>query len=186
MYAFRKAHLRLPRTSDGQARAVRRIGRKHLHRGDLIFFHHGGNVYHAAIYLKQPQRPPHHPARAVLGHPGPSREDLDQLLVRRHPASQADPGSPASLIDSSAGRSDHSWLTPDRMRSGVSHETPVRISETRPDDLPDASNRPPLSHTYSMSFGRLSIRTSSPRSRLIGLAAVPGRSLAGADRVRRR
>jgi cell wall-associated NlpC family hydrolase len=51
MFAYKKAHLRLPRTSDGQARAVRRIGKKHMKRGDLIFFHSGGNVYHAAIYL---------------------------------------------------------------------------------------------------------------------------------------
>lgn len=51
MYAYKKAHLRLPRTSDGQARAVRRIGKKHMKRGDLVFFHNGGNVYHAAIYL---------------------------------------------------------------------------------------------------------------------------------------
>ena len=51
MYAFKKAHLSLPRSSDGQAAAVRHIPRKHMRRGDLVFFHHGGNVYHAAIYL---------------------------------------------------------------------------------------------------------------------------------------
>jgi len=51
MYAFKKAHLSLPRSSDGQAAAVRHISRKHMRRGDLVFFHHGGNVYHAAIYL---------------------------------------------------------------------------------------------------------------------------------------
>jgi cell wall-associated NlpC family hydrolase len=66
MYAFKKADLTLPRTSDGQARALRHIPRRHLERGDLIFFHHGGNVYHAAIYLKK-----RHGHRIILHAPYP-------------------------------------------------------------------------------------------------------------------
>lgn len=51
MYAFGKAGVSLPRTSDAQGAAVRRIAKKNLRRGDLMFFASGGNVYHAAIFL---------------------------------------------------------------------------------------------------------------------------------------
>jgi len=51
MYAYGKAGFKLARSSDGQARQLRHIGRKKLERGDFVFFHNGGNVYHAAIYL---------------------------------------------------------------------------------------------------------------------------------------
>lgn len=49
-YAYGKAGIRLPRTSDAQARHARPVSRKNLRRGDLIFFHSGGNVYHVGIY----------------------------------------------------------------------------------------------------------------------------------------
>ncbi|UPK76227.1 C40 family peptidase [Nocardioidaceae bacterium SCSIO 66511] len=49
-FAFRKAGIKLPRTSDAQARHARSISRKKLRRGDLVFFHSGGNVYHVGIY----------------------------------------------------------------------------------------------------------------------------------------
>jgi len=51
MYSFGKAGISLPRSSDAQATAVRRISKKNLRRGDLMFFHSGGNVYHEAIFL---------------------------------------------------------------------------------------------------------------------------------------
>src|SRR5215468_7232405 len=41
MFSYDKAGLHLPRTSDGQARAVRHIPKKNLHRGDFIFFTSG-------------------------------------------------------------------------------------------------------------------------------------------------
>lgn len=49
-YAYGKAGIRLPRTSDAQARHARSLKRKNLRRGDLVFFHSGGNVYHVGIY----------------------------------------------------------------------------------------------------------------------------------------
>ncbi|MBA3265037.1 MAG: C40 family peptidase [Nocardioidaceae bacterium] len=51
MYSFGKAGIKLPRSSDAQATAVRRIAKKNMRRGDLMFFHSGGNVYHEAIFL---------------------------------------------------------------------------------------------------------------------------------------
>ena len=51
MYSFGKAGIYLPRSSDAQARYARRIPKANLRRGDLIFFHSGGSVYHVAIYL---------------------------------------------------------------------------------------------------------------------------------------
>lgn len=49
-YAFGKAGIGLPRTSDAQASKARNISRKKMRRGDLVFFHSGGNVYHVGIY----------------------------------------------------------------------------------------------------------------------------------------
>ncbi len=51
MYSFGKAGLSLPRSSDAQAEAVRRIAKKNMRRGDLMFFHSGGDIYHVAIFL---------------------------------------------------------------------------------------------------------------------------------------
>lgn len=47
-WVYGKVGKRLPRTSDAQAGAVRRV--RHPRRGDLVFFHNGGNVYHVGIY----------------------------------------------------------------------------------------------------------------------------------------
>ncbi|HWJ11187.1 MAG TPA: NlpC/P60 family protein [Nocardioides sp.] len=47
-WVYRKVGKRLPRTSDAQAGAVRRVRKPR--RGDLVFFHNGGNVYHVGIY----------------------------------------------------------------------------------------------------------------------------------------
>ncbi|MDN5894826.1 MAG: C40 family peptidase, partial [Nocardioides sp.] len=41
----------MPRTSSAQARHARKIKRRNLHRGDLMFFHGRGGVYHVAIFL---------------------------------------------------------------------------------------------------------------------------------------
>ena len=51
-YSYRKAGLKLPRTSSAQAKHAHRIRKKNLRRGDLMFFHDGGGVYHAAMFLK--------------------------------------------------------------------------------------------------------------------------------------
>ncbi|MFC5729109.1 MULTISPECIES: C40 family peptidase [Nocardioides] len=47
-WVFRRVGKRLPRTSDAQAGAVRHV--RHPRRGDLVFFHNGGDVYHVGIY----------------------------------------------------------------------------------------------------------------------------------------
>jgi len=52
-YSFRKAGFtRIPRSSDAQAGFARPIRKANMRRGDLMFFHNGGNVYHAAIFLR--------------------------------------------------------------------------------------------------------------------------------------
>jgi len=51
MYSFGRAGIRLPRTSDGQARAVRRIPRHRMHQGDFMYFARGGDVYHMGIFV---------------------------------------------------------------------------------------------------------------------------------------
>ena len=50
-YSFRKAGLSVPRTSSAQYSRTKHIAKKSLRRGDLMFFHNGGRVYHAAIFL---------------------------------------------------------------------------------------------------------------------------------------
>ncbi|WP_395692971.1 C40 family peptidase [Nocardioides sp.] len=50
-YAFRHAGFRhVPRTSSAQAHFAHHISRSHMKRGDLMFFHDGGGVYHVGIY----------------------------------------------------------------------------------------------------------------------------------------
>jgi cell wall-associated NlpC family hydrolase len=50
-YSYRKAGFtNVPRTSDQQARFADRIKRKNMRRGDLMFFHSGGDVYHVAVF----------------------------------------------------------------------------------------------------------------------------------------
>lgn len=47
-WAYKKAGKRLPRTSSAQAAATKRV--KKPRRGDLVFFHNGGRVYHVGLY----------------------------------------------------------------------------------------------------------------------------------------
>jgi probable lipoprotein NlpC len=47
---FRRIGIRLPRTSDEQARAGSHIDRDDLRAGDLVFFGKGSNVTHVGIY----------------------------------------------------------------------------------------------------------------------------------------
>ncbi|MGH3359441.1 MAG: C40 family peptidase, partial [Nocardioidaceae bacterium] len=49
-YAYAKAGISLPRTSGAQAAKARNVSRKNMRRGDLVFFHSGGDVYHVGIY----------------------------------------------------------------------------------------------------------------------------------------
>ena len=51
-YSYRRAGFDVPRTSGAQAGFVRRIGKKAMRPGDLMFFYGSGGVYHAAIFLK--------------------------------------------------------------------------------------------------------------------------------------
>jgi cell wall-associated NlpC family hydrolase len=52
MFSYGRAGLSIPRTADGQYRALRHIPHRSMHRGDLMYFHDGsGYVYHAAIFL---------------------------------------------------------------------------------------------------------------------------------------
>jgi cell wall-associated NlpC family hydrolase len=74
-FAYGKAGFSLPRSSDDQARSVRRIPKKKLRRGDFVFFHHrGGGVYHVAIFLGR-----HHGRRFILHAP------YSGTVVRRDP-----------------------------------------------------------------------------------------------------
>lgn len=52
-YSFRRAGITIPRTSSAQAQYTRRIYKRNLRRGDLMFFHNGGRVYHVAMFLKR-------------------------------------------------------------------------------------------------------------------------------------
>ena len=50
-YAYGRAGIRLPRTSDQQAAAVRRLKkRRNIKRGDFMFFAQGGDVYHMGLF----------------------------------------------------------------------------------------------------------------------------------------
>jgi cell wall-associated NlpC family hydrolase len=52
-YSYQRAGFRhMPRTSRAQFTWVRRIHRMHMKRGDLMFFHRHGRVYHVAIFLR--------------------------------------------------------------------------------------------------------------------------------------
>lgn len=50
-YSAKKAGMKVPRTSDSQAGKLRKVSKRNMKRGDLIYFHKGGDVYHAGIYL---------------------------------------------------------------------------------------------------------------------------------------
>lgn len=50
-YAYQKAGVRLPRTSDQQANYARRLKHKNnIRAGDFMFFADGGDVYHMGIF----------------------------------------------------------------------------------------------------------------------------------------
>ena len=49
-YSFRKAGVRIPRTSSAQRGATRRIPASAARPGDLVFFHSGGSIYHVGFY----------------------------------------------------------------------------------------------------------------------------------------
>lgn len=49
-FVYRKAGRRIPRTSRQQAGASRRVRFRQRRRGDLVFFHNRGRVYHVGIY----------------------------------------------------------------------------------------------------------------------------------------
>jgi cell wall-associated NlpC family hydrolase len=51
-YAYSRAGFDVPRTSRAQAGHARRIAKKDMRAGDLMFFHGSGGVYHAAIFLR--------------------------------------------------------------------------------------------------------------------------------------
>lgn len=67
-FAFGKAGLSLPRSSDAQGRFVRRIPKSHIRRGDFVFFYGGSGVYHVALYLGH-----HHGNRYILHAPYPGK-----------------------------------------------------------------------------------------------------------------
>jgi cell wall-associated NlpC family hydrolase len=67
-YAFRHAGFKLPRTSDAQYDRVRHIRKRNVRRGDLVFFHSGGDIYHVGIYMKRK-----HGDRIILHSPRPGR-----------------------------------------------------------------------------------------------------------------
>jgi cell wall-associated NlpC family hydrolase len=50
-YSFKRAGLAIPRTAAAQAKRAHRISKSRLRRGDLMFFTHGGHVYHAAMFI---------------------------------------------------------------------------------------------------------------------------------------
>lgn len=50
-FSYRKAGFKMPRTSKAQYRHVRKIKKKNLRRGDFVFFHNSGGVYHVAIFV---------------------------------------------------------------------------------------------------------------------------------------
>ena len=50
-FSYRKAGLtNVPRTSGQQARFTRRIAKRNMRRGDLMFFYNSGGVYHVAVF----------------------------------------------------------------------------------------------------------------------------------------
>ena len=68
-FSYGRAGLQLPRTSGEQARYARRIKRRQMRPGDLIFFHtRRGRVYHVAIFTGWTR---HHRHRRMVHAPSP-------------------------------------------------------------------------------------------------------------------
>lgn len=51
-YSYRRAGFKVPRSSSGQAGHARRIAKKRMRPGDLMFFSGRGGVYHSAVFLR--------------------------------------------------------------------------------------------------------------------------------------
>ncbi|MDQ1012253.1 cell wall-associated NlpC family hydrolase [Streptomyces sp. V4I23] len=49
-YSYKKAGKKLPRTAQQQYNRTRHVSASQRKRGDLVFFHSGGYVYHVGIY----------------------------------------------------------------------------------------------------------------------------------------
>ncbi|MGH3354470.1 MAG: C40 family peptidase [Nocardioidaceae bacterium] len=75
-FSYGKAGIWMPRTSDRQARRARRIGKHDLRKGDLMFFHSGGDVYHVGIFGGWNG----HGRRRVLHAPGSGRRVNTDLV----------------------------------------------------------------------------------------------------------
>ena len=50
-YAYKKVGIRLPRSSDAQYRHCGASASRTSSKGDLMFFHSGGSVYHVGIFV---------------------------------------------------------------------------------------------------------------------------------------
>ncbi|MGH3506872.1 MAG: C40 family peptidase [Nocardioidaceae bacterium] len=50
-FAAKRSEMYLPRSSDAQYRYSRHIKKRNIERGDYMFFHSGGDIYHVAIFL---------------------------------------------------------------------------------------------------------------------------------------
>ncbi len=49
--AYRQAGISLPHSSSAQAGRGHSVSKSNLRAGDLVFFAHGGNIYHVAMYI---------------------------------------------------------------------------------------------------------------------------------------
>ncbi|MFF9864501.1 C40 family peptidase [Streptomyces sp. NPDC013953] len=50
LYSYKKAGKTLPRTAQQQYNKTRHLSASSRQKGDLVFFHSGGSVYHVGIY----------------------------------------------------------------------------------------------------------------------------------------
>ncbi len=83
-YSFRRAGFRhVPRTAAAQARHMRRIPKRHLRRGDFVFFYSGaaraGNVYHVGVFSGW-----HHGHRTIIHAPHPGARVKRERIWTRH------------------------------------------------------------------------------------------------------
>lgn len=54
-WTFKKLNRRLPHSSAAQYGRTKHIGKKARRRGDLVFFHNSGRIYHVGIYAGKNQ-----------------------------------------------------------------------------------------------------------------------------------
>ncbi len=54
-FVYAKAGEKLPRTSRQQFASAHKVAKNKVRRGDLVFFHRGGRVYHVGIYAGDKQ-----------------------------------------------------------------------------------------------------------------------------------